>query len=182
MGHQFKLSQHPEGFTISACLAVVNHLREDVDVAVWGTTSRGAGAADFLTVAIPLPSLTNGNPYGAALKHLRVASSFFLDGHYATVVSECRLALEGLTAVDGRDGEPVFGESPGARRAMSKTKRLAMIEAATHHFAHLAHHHSEDGPEVFSRSDASLILAATAALLNSAVARWSANSHDATSP
>lgn len=111
-------------------------------------------------------SATEAPPHRrAAVEHLRSAESKFMAGLYTDCVSECRKGIETLKHSRGKF-EWAKLQNADSRRAMDKDDRLGALAAVMHHFAHpSAHSESVGGVTNYSRSDARLALAVTAALL-----------------
>ena len=144
-----------------------------VPQAHWLDLLRQVNVADVLLVGVSLPVAEHGTEIAAAVALVKRAHGFLLRGEYDAAVAECRRALESLwsgrgLAEQARGARKVLGSPLEERRSMSKLDRQLALGEAVMHFAHPAHHVDEKGdPEVFSRLDAALAVAAAAALISS---------------
>ena len=135
------------------------------------------GGEEYLVVALPLPKCNAHSSLDGALNALKKAHKALLVGHYEQVVSLCRISVESAEkacdqSASIREALELFRSK---KQAMSKLQRQLLIEEATRHYAHLAHHPGSSGAmEVFSRDDAVLLLSATAGILASCSQRLAA--------
>lgn len=143
----------------------------------WVEMLNKAGAAEYLMMSMPIP-LCEAPIFENAVQAVRRAHRFYLEGHYNVAVSECRSALAVLKQGQDKADDLIFKEYQDNRRAQSKVDRMAILRAGAIHLTHLAHH-SEGGHEVFSRSDACLVLGTTIGVLNAAVEQYRINKNAA---
>lgn len=104
---------------------------------------------------------------------LRSAQQHLSLGHYQEVVAACRQAIEALNGALGQDTALNAARSAkgDAKRSLSITERELLVRGAVADFCHLAHHANEAQGRPFDRFDATMILAITASLAGSALAR-----------
>jgi len=100
------------------------------------------------------------------------------DGRYRNTVQECRIALDAIRTAGfgGRAPDEVAQFLQKNARNLSQAERFSALQIAMQLFLSPAHH---DGvpDEEFSREDADLAIAMTAALLRLAP-RWGADAAD----
>jgi hypothetical protein len=147
-----------------------------VTLSDWTSVLSAVGYADILVLGFEIPTGKDGPAAAAAAACLRQAQEDLLRGRYDAVVSQCRLALEGIHIALDEVNECSASASKYAnskdRKLMSKIERARFIGEAVRHFAHLAHHPNSDGvQETFCRADAQAILACTVASIDSALSR-----------
>lgn len=144
-----------------------------VTLSDWVHILREANAKDVLVVGVEIPRDSDPQGIGAALQCVRNAYDLLLRGENSAAVAECRLALESAWKVRGLeqaagDARRALSASMDARKAMAKRERRLALGEALKNFAHPAHHvHPDGSPEDFSRADAALAVAGTAALISS---------------
>ena len=140
----------------------------DSNLSHWVELLHALGHRELLVVAIPIPKSAPGHLLAAALGKLRAAHLSLQVGDYEAVVSQCRMAIESARKVRkaiAADPDAISLYNTG-RRTMNKRERELLIEEAINHYSHLAHHAHENGVlEIFGRTDAVLILSATAGVL-----------------
>jgi hypothetical protein len=149
---------------------------KQVTLSDWRNVLEAIGYADILVLGFEIPTGKDGAAAAAAAKCLRRAQEDLLHGRYDAVVSQCRLALEGIHLALGEVTESAASAIKYAngkdRKLMTKVERARFIGEAVRHFAHLAHHPNSDGiQEIFSRTDAQAILACTVASIDSTLSR-----------
>lgn len=140
----------------------------------WLQMLREARALDVLLVEIPMPVADVPDRWRSVTASFLEAERQFHFGEYTAAVVSCRKAVQGV-------GEQLYGllEWAGpsldlmekARRDMSKEQREAAVLATVRHLTHLAAHTGREGGVVFSRDEARLILALTAAIVASSANR-----------
>ena len=147
-------------------------LKKEVSVGDWIPLLREANAGDILLVGINLPTVAQNPSITAAIEFVRRAHVFLLRGEYDAAVGECRRALEsvwklGKLSDAARNARKALSTMDD-RKSMSKQDRALALGEALMNFTHPAHHVEKDGaPEIFSRLDAALAVASTAALVSS---------------
>jgi hypothetical protein len=151
-------------------------ISKHVTLSDWRNVLSAVGYADILVLGFEIPTGKDGPAAAAAAMCLRQAQEDLLRGRYDAVVSQCRLALEGIHIAFGEVNECNASASKYAngkdRKLMTKVERARFISEAVRHFAHLAHHPNSDGiQETFCRGDAQAILACTVASIDSALSR-----------
>lgn len=146
----------------------------EVNAAAWTKVLRELGGDEFLTLGVPLPRPEEGSPLKPSIALIRKAHKALLDGHYDTVVANCRLAIESARTVLDEGGAvqqavKLFGGDRSARESMTKDQRGLVISEVARHYTHLAHHPGEGGAvELFSRDDALLLLSVCVSLVSTA--------------
>lgn len=146
-----------------------------VNLTAWSKLLTDLGGDNYVTIGIPVPPAISS--LGDAIARFRKAHRALLDGHYDTVVAECRLAIDSAQAITGDNAEAeslyqAFQRDAGRWRTMTKLQREIFVGQAARHYAHLAHHSDGVGKvEAFSRDEALFILAVCAGVLSSAQRR-----------
>jgi hypothetical protein len=108
-----------------------------------------------------------------AFQYVRRAHEFLLRGEDNSAVAECRRALESVWKSRGveesaRTARKALSANMETRQAMSKRDRQLALGEALINLAHPAHHVQGAGNgQDFSRADAALAVASTAALISS---------------
>jgi hypothetical protein len=144
----------------------------------WVSILREANAKDILLVGVEIPMHSESAAIAAALGYVRRAHEFLLRGEDNSAVAECRRALERMWKSGGleesaRNARKALSASMDAREAMSKQDRQLALGEALINLAHPAHHVQGNGnAEDFSRADAALAVASTAALISSLLMAW----------
>lgn len=147
-----------------------------VTLSDWRNVLAALSYADILVLGFEIPLGEKDSAAANAAKCLRQAQEDLIRGRYETVVSQCRLAIDGVhNALD----EASVGSASATkyangkeRKLMTKQERSMFIGEAVRHFAHLAHHANSDGlQETFSRVEAQAILACTVAFVDCALSR-----------
>lgn len=108
------------------------------------------------------------------MESTRRAHELLLRGEYDSSVGECRRALESVWKA-GKLEEPARNARSALatmeeRKSMSKRERQLALGEAVKNFTQPAHHVDGGDPEIFSRLDAALAVASTAALVSSLAA------------
>jgi len=170
-GLRFRISVSGAAIGPQGSWPLQDDIQYDANLSRWIELLKAMGAAEYLTIAVLLPSVAADDPYAPAVERVRGAHKFLLQGEYDTAVAESRKALEALQQVEGKPTRNVFDLYQKNHRGMSRTDRHALLQSALFHLANLAHHHRPDDPEVFSRNEARLVVSAVAGLLSSAIAR-----------
>jgi hypothetical protein len=167
---QFKLIVSGEGGPY-ADLTRVERLHDELYRSVgqsdWVRELNGAKAMDVLLLEIAMPFVDPPAASREILGSLREAQRLFTQGNYAQSVGSCRIAMDGLKALEGRDDDwkgKAYGGRNGAGGAskMTQEQRELVLEAALHEFVHLGAH--SEGQE-FRRRDAKLAIAVAASIL-----------------
>jgi hypothetical protein len=140
-----------------------------VSVSDWIRVLRESNAKDILLVGAAIPREAESPELAEALKLVRRAHEFLLRGEDNAAVGECRRALESVWKSRGleqaaRDARKALS-TMDTRQAMGKRERQLAVGEALINFAHPAHHAGSSAD--FSRADAALAVAATAALISS---------------
>lgn len=179
----FELQIMGQTFGPNGAYPARDDIHKQVTLSDWRNVLGAIGYADILVLGFEIPTGKDGPIAAAAAKCLRHAQDDLLSGRYDAVVSQCRLALEGIHTSLGEVGEGAASAIKYAnskeRKLMTKTERARFIGEAIRHFAHLAHHPNSDGTqEVFCRADAQAILACTVATINSALSRERSSSQE----
>jgi hypothetical protein len=177
----FELQVMAQTFGPNGAYPVRDDIFKQVTLSDWRSVLGAIGYADILVLGFEIPTGKGGAAGAAAAKCLRHAQEDLLRGRYDAVVSQCRLALEGIhTALDEVDESAASAQKYAngkERKLMSKVERARFIGEAIRHFTHLAHHPNAVGlQETFSRADAQAILACTVASIDSALSRERASS------
>jgi hypothetical protein len=143
----------------------------------WLAVLKSVGYCD--TILTELPLQTNG-PESTSVGRQRVVNAINArnDGRYRNTVQECRIALDALRTAGfgGRAPDEVAQFLQKNARKLSQAERFSALQIAMQLFLSPAHH---DGvpDEEFSREDADLAIAMTAALLRLAP-RWGPDATD----
>lgn len=147
-----------------------------VTLSDWRNVLVPLGYADILVLGFEIPTGKEGASASDAARCLRQAQDDLLRGRYDAVVSQCRLAVEGISI--GSDEASAASASAAKyangkeRKLMTKSERALFIGEAIRHFTHLAHHPNSDGTqETFNRAEAQAILACTVAFVDGALSR-----------
>lgn len=141
----------------------------------WLAVLEGVGYCETLLTELRLP--TTG-PESTSAGRQRVAKAVHArnEGRYRSTVQECRIALDALETggFAGRAPDEVARFLQKNARSLSQAERFSALHVAMRLFLSPAHH---DGvpDEEFSREDADLAIAVTAALLRLAP-RWGKDS------
>ncbi len=172
----FELQMMGQAFGPNGEYPTQDKISKQVTLSDWRNVLEALGYADILVLGFEIPRGSDGAAAAAAAKCLRQAQEDLLRGRYDSVVSQCRLALEGIQTAYGEVNECAASASKYAngkdRKSMTKVERARFISEAVRHFAHLAHHPNSDGSqEIFGRTDAQAILACTVASIDSALSR-----------
>lgn len=172
----FELQLMAQTFGPNGAFPARDDIFKCVTLSDWCNVLGSLGYADILVVGFEIPTGKDSAVAAAAAKCLRRAQEDLLRGRYDAVVSECRLALEGIHIAFGEVAESAASAIKYAngkeRKLMTKIERARFIGEAVRHFSHLAHHSNSDGTqEVFCRTDAQAIFACTVASIDSALSR-----------
>lgn len=150
----------------------------DANASAWAKVLSELGGEEQLIISISLPVIDPTSPFRSAVERIRKAHRALLDGHYDSVVADCRLAIESAQSSSGdRElAEEVFRklqkQADGGWRKLSKLERELLIGHVARHYAHLAHHVDDAGqPEIYSRDDALFSLSVAAAVVSSCARR-----------
>jgi hypothetical protein len=171
-GLSFKLDVRGNGHGPSGIRQIYESLQLNVSVSEWIQILRDSCAADVLLVGIQLPLKEENSAASTAVELVRRAHDFLSRGEYDAAVGECRRALESVWSGHklielARGARKTLGSGAGDRKSMSKLDRLLALGEAVINFTHPAHHVDDVGdPEIFSRTDAAVAVASTAALVS----------------
>lgn len=140
----------------------------------WLAVLKSVGYCDSVLTELRLP--TSG-PESTSVARQRVVNAVNArnDGRYRNTVQECRIALDALKTAGfgGRAPDEVAQFLQKNARNLSQAERFSALQIAMQLFLSPAHHDGEPDEE-FSREDADLAIAMTAALLRLAP-RWGAD-------
>jgi hypothetical protein len=140
------------------------------NVSQWLPVLDQCGYGRSLLFEVPIPPVAAGS--SASIAVLEDARNFIHSGHYPEAVARCRMALECL--VNDLGLASAMSDAVAAKPAKNRTRlqrELVMLHSAIN-FAHLAHHPSDEPlSELFDRNAAQMMLATTAALISSSMAR-----------
>lgn len=171
----FQLQMMGQAYGPNGAYPTRDDIFKHVTISDWGNVLGAIGYADILVLGFEIPTGEEGAAAAAAAKCLRQAQEDLLRGRYDAVVSQCRLAIEGIHIACDEGSESAASAmkySSKERKSMTKGERALFISEAIRHFAHLAHHPNADGSqETFCRSDAQAIFACTVAAIDSALSR-----------
>lgn len=144
----------------------------------WLEVLKSLGYCDSILTELRLPAQ---GPESTSVGRQRVVNAVNArnEGRYRNTVQECRIALEALKTAGfgGRAPDEVAQFLQKNARNLSQAERFSALQIAMQLFLSPAHH---DGvpDEEFSREDADLAIAMTAALLRLAP-RWGADAAEA---
>jgi hypothetical protein len=152
-----------------------------VNVSDWARALKDMGAADVLLVGVHLPLERTDIGARAAIDLVRKANEHLTFGHYSVAVAECRRAIESLwksaNLADHARAARKLLSTMNDQKSMTKRDRELALGEAVRIYAHNAHHVDADAqPEVFSRTDAALVVATTAGVVSSLVEAMSVES------
>lgn len=172
----FELQILAQTFGPNGVYPVREVISKTVTLSDWRNVLGMIGYADILVMGFEIPTGKNGLAASAAAQSLRQAQEDLLRGRYDAVVSQCRLAIEGIQIafndVSASGSSAAKYANGKERKLMTKQERTLFIGEAIRHFAHLAHHPNSDGSqETFGRADAQAILACTVAFIDSSLSR-----------
>ena len=179
-GLEFQIDVRGLGHAQTGTVPVADTVNYSANLSKWADVLRELGYADVFVVGIELPLRDIPLSLSSAAGMLRTAQRQLLAGEYSVVVATCRNALDSiLAALDVSESvQAARTNRPKDSDDETKLQRALKILAAVRRYAHLAHHVSNDGhPEWYSRSDATLVLSTTSALLTSG-AEWLALTPD----
>lgn len=141
-----------------------------VPLGEWLRVLADGGVTETLLIGLPLPTDVVNSAVATPLSLVRSAHRHLQNGLYDACIAECRRAMDSLWAITGV--KPAAAKARGEfakkdeREAQGKYERTLVVGEALRAFTHPAHHVGDDGePEIFSRLDATLALATTAALI-----------------
>jgi hypothetical protein len=178
VAHPIRLAQHKGYAPGIDVVPTVEQRAFDIPKEQWLAVLKSVGYCDSILTELRLP--TNG-PATTSEGRQRVVNAVNArnDGRYRNTVQECRIALDALKTAGfgGRAPDEVAQFLQKNARNLSQAERFSALQIAMQLFLSPAHH---DGvpDEEFSREDADLAIAMTAALLRLAP-RWGADSTDA---
>jgi hypothetical protein len=155
--------------------SIDDSLQFPVNASDWSRVLKEANAAETLLVGVQLPTDTSVPGTRAALDLVRKANEHLVFGHYDAAVAECRRAIDSVWALGKLTKDAVAARKSMAtgneQRRMTKRDRELALGEALRNFCHSAHHVGDDAePEIFSRTDAALMVAGTAGLVSSLIA------------
>lgn len=145
-----------------------------VNLSDWARVLKELHGPEYMVIGIALPTCATDHTLAEAVGRIRRAQAHLVDGRFDAVVSECRLAIESAVLAAGEQTAIANSvqQSKYAKRDMTKLDRELSLMEAVRHYTHLAHHVDARGAsEYYSREDANMLLATTAALISSSMAR-----------
>lgn len=158
-------------------------LQLERNVVDWTKLLADIGSTQFICVPVAVAHVGTQDVHAPAVKWLRSAQKYMLQGEYATAISECRHALDSLSRVTEeaggaddtpaslREGRVLQAFTPWReRKSMTRAQRLVLVRMAVFHLTNIGHHQAEHPEQTLSREDASLVIASTAALLSASLA------------
>jgi hypothetical protein len=172
-GVQFALDLRGNSYGPHGIRQIDSSLNVNVTQSEWVSILRDANAKDILLVGVEMPVHSGSSAIATALGYVRRAHEFLLRGEDNSAVAECRRALESVWKSRGleepaRNARKALSANMDTRQGMSKRDRQLALGEAIINLAHPAHHAREPGSaEDFSRADAALAVASTAALISS---------------
>jgi hypothetical protein len=173
VAHPLRLAQHQGYAPGIEVVPTVEQRAFEVPKEQWLRVLKSVGYCDSILTELRLP--TSG-PESTSVGRQRVVNAVNArnDGRYRNTVQECRIALDALKTAGfgGRAPDEVARFLQKNARNLSHAERFSALQIAMQLFLSPAHH---DGvpDEEFSREDADLAIAMTAALLRLAP-RWGA--------
>lgn len=178
VAHPVRLAQHQGYAPGIEVVPTVEQRAFEVPKEQWLAVLKSVGYCESILTELRLP--TSG-PESTSVGRQRVVNAVNArnDGRYRNTVQECRIALDALKTAGfgGRAPDEVAQFLQKNARNLSQAERFSALQIAMQLFLSPAHH---DGvpDEEFSREDADLAIAMTAALLRLAP-RWGADSTEA---
>lgn len=173
VAHPHRLAQHQGCAHGTEVVPTVEQRAFDVPKEQWLAVLKSVGYNHSILTELRLP--TSG-PESTSVGRQTVVNAVNArnDGRYRNTVQECRIALDALRTAGfgGRAPDEVAQFLQKNARNLSQAERFSALQVAMQLFLSPAHH---DGvpDEEFSREDADLAIAMTAALLRLAP-RWGA--------
>jgi hypothetical protein len=174
-GLRFRIELRGNSYGPYGIRQIDSSLEIAVTLSDWIRVLRESNAKDVLLVGAEIPRESKSPEIDAAFQYVRRAHDFLLRGEDNAAVAECRRALESVWKSRGleqaaADARKALSANMDARKAMAKRDRQLALGEALRNFTHSAHHVQSDGSaEDFSRADAALAVAATAALISTLV-------------
>lgn len=171
-GLRFRIELRGNSYGPYGVRQIDSSLEVTVTLSDWIRVLRESNAKDMLLVGVEIPRQSDSPELGAAFQYVRHAYDFLLRGEDNAAVAECRRAIEGVWKARGleqaaSDARKLLSANMDARKAMTKRDRQLALGEALKNFTHPAHHAQSDATsEDFSRADAALAVAATAALMS----------------
>jgi len=136
----------------------------------WIEILKLAGFMDILLLEIPMPIEGVPTKLRSVQSSILEAQSHFIEGNYPECVATCRHVIQDLGNYWFNDEDwaaPGLEMLKGRSRTMTKGDRERALMAVIRNYTHLAHHsESEGGSRDFSRSEAQMVLQATAAIVS----------------
>lgn len=173
VAHPVRLAQHQGYAPGIEVVPTVEQRAFEVPKEQWLAVLKSVGHCDSILTEVRLEA---GGPESTSVGRQRVVNAVNArnDGRYRNTVQECRIALDALRTAGfgGRAPDEVAQFLQKNARNLSQAERFSALQVAMQLFLSPAHH---DGvpDEEFSREDADLAIAMTAALLRLAP-RWGA--------
>jgi hypothetical protein len=142
-----------------------NTLRLNISQSEWIDLLYSAGAYSSIDISVKCPATTPDIVRQSIYRAFKAAHDQFNLGSYSSSVSNCRLLLDLVLKKEEVDVQKTFDSLASDRRRLNKYDREKLIFASLYHLTHLAHHVNEDQLPEFDRSEARLVLNATAAVI-----------------
>lgn len=162
---QFRLKIQAHLTMGAETLATKDEVLCSVPQSDWIAVLEQIGYRKTLLLELPIPQ---GDEGSVPQRHLETARSHMLRGHYEDAVASCRKALEGWTT-QRAEVEAVKKARDTKRsdaRSLTLYDRELLVRYAATNFADLAHHADDvANAERYSREDAAMMVAITAAIL-----------------
>jgi hypothetical protein len=150
--------------------AVHDEVRCELNVGQWIQALEQAAYGRSLLFEVPIP--VEDQELGVALEALDSARRLLSQGHYGDAVAKCRIVIEEVTSKLGQDAALAAALQTTPKHTRTLEQREFVMRQAAMDFASLAHHSTGVFlNELFDRNSAQLVLATTAALVSSALAR-----------
>ncbi|MBL6751119.1 MAG: hypothetical protein ISP90_11385 [Nevskia sp.] len=131
----------------------------------WIKELNSSGFSNTILIEVPL-AVVGSKKVG---EQLHQARELLLAGRYSDVVAKCRIVLESVDDVARASTANVLELYQKSRQEMTVAERLQFLRDIAKNYTHPAHHGDKKAVDaVYTRSDASMILAVAAALASHA--------------
>lgn len=166
----FRLHLYGERIRGPQHIPVFDELGARVNQKTWTDVLDRLGYGTFLLCEIPIPMRSSDHEVRQLAELVDRARKLLHGGHYDEAVTNCRVAMEQLgpkTLERLSRSRAQLGGDRTERERMTKKQRIDAIFAAARHCTHLGAHGSADGSYAsFTREEALLVFANTAAALS----------------
>lgn len=162
---QFRLKIQAHLTRGAETLATSDEVLCSVPQSDWIAVLEQIGYRETLLLELPIPQ---GDEESVPQRHLKAARSHMLRGHYEDAVASCRKALEGWTTqrAEAAAVKKARDTKRNDARSLTLYERELLVRDAAANFSDLAHHADEvANAERYSREDAAMMVAITAAIL-----------------